>query len=109
MKHGFAAGQYYIFASESVYLFRYRSRITFGDPLLFLELLITRQGVVLMWKTGAHPVPGVVRIAPDAMQIAQGRTHEYGRYADTFTFSLDGMENLGQAVEPRQFEPPTWG
>jgi len=52
-----------------------------------------------MWKSSTDPVPGVVRIAPDTMEIAQGGTHKYRWNPRAFSFALYGVEYLWLAAE----------
>ena len=57
-----------------------------------------------MGKAGALPIPGVVCVAPDTMQVAEACAHKNGGYADAFAFSLYGIEHLRPAVQARKFE-----
>lgn len=53
-----------------------------------------------MRKSRAKPVPGVICVAPDTVQIAKGGPHENGGYAHAFAFSLNGIEDFGLIKQP---------
>ena len=57
-----------------------------------------------MRESSTDPVPGIVRITPNAMQVAQRSAHEYRWCADIFAFALDGEKDLGPAVQFCEFE-----
>lgn len=57
-----------------------------------------------MGEPGADPIPGIVRVAPDAVQVAQRRSHKNRGRADAFPFALDGEKDFGTTVEAGEFE-----
>lgn len=57
-----------------------------------------------MWVFRADPVPRVVCITPDTMQITKRSAHKNGGYARAFAFPLNRMENFGLIAQPGQLE-----
>ncbi len=61
-------------------------------------LLVGRIGVPLVGKRRVVPVPGVVGVAPAAMEIAERCPDEDRRTADATSFPLEGEEQFGSAI-----------
>src|SRR5690606_27428925 len=64
------------------------------DLLLATELPISRIGVPLVGVGAAHPIPGVVRVAPIAVQVAERGADEDGRPPDGAALALQAVEDF---------------
>lgn len=74
------------------------------DPFLFVKFPVVGLLVIHMRKAGAQPVPGVIGIAPDTMQVAEAGPDKNGGDANAFPFSLDGIKDFRPAIEAGEFE-----
>ncbi len=104
LQHRFATCEDDVPAREGRYNCRNGIDGTGGYPFFFVKFFIPRLLIVQVWKAGSGPIPGIIGIAPDAMQVAQRGSDEYGGPAGTFPFSLDGIKYLGFAVEAGELQ-----
>ena len=70
--------------------------------------MITGLLVPVMLKSGTFPVPGVIGITPDTVQVAKRGTYKDTGAAQVLAFSLYGVEDLGGSMEAGDFHE-SWG
>lgn len=72
------------------------------DDVVFPVFRVAGSAVFFVFPRRAFEVPSVVGIAPDAVEIAERRAHEYGGAAGGYAFALDGVEDFRAVAEFRE-------